>query len=571
MRVLVLVRLLVNALRLLTFPVWGGLRLLRRHKTRWVALRLRGKIVALRSPRSAWLRGVLDELRPKAISVCEIRRLRERMAEDPHVQGLLVYVGHLEAGWATLAALRQELLALRAAGKQVVVYLPVGANQRELYVAAAADRVLASPAGGFSALGPMVSRLYFARLLSRFGLRVEVLAEGAYKTAAEPLVRERMSENEREQLAAIVSSLSDTWTQGVAQRPKVGEQGARALLERAYFGVEGASELGIVDASHYEDELPDVLGFEKGTRPREATHYLRAVPRPVLLPLRRKKSVAIVRLEGVIAEEGTGRGVALRSATSCLRAVAEHPRVAGVILYIDSPGGSAVVSDLLHREIKKLDAAKPVVAWMGNVAASGGYYLAAAARAIIASEGTLTGSIGVISARPTASELLEKLSLREEIVKEAPHADIHSISRPLDESERELLLAETRRFYGRFLDVVAEGRKRARADIEPHAGGRVWTGRDAHKHGLVDTLGGYAEARAALDTLLGEQAPLLEHEPLIIQPVRRDVTPLAPAKAAALAALLELEPEAEPLLRLWELVRGGEHVLAFAPDLAALG
>jgi protease-4 len=188
----------------------------------------------------------------------------------------------------------------------------------------------------------------------------------------------------------------------------------------------------------------------------------------------------------------------------------------------------------------------------------------------VASEGTLTGSIGVISARPTASELLEKLSLREEIVKQAPHADIHSISRPLDESERELLLAETRRFYTRFLDVVADGRKRPREDIEKLAGGRVWTGLDAHTHGLVDTLGGYEEARAALDALLGDEAKRVDREPMIVQPVRRDVTPLAPAKAAALEALLALEPNAEALASLWQLIRGGEHVLAFALDVPSL-
>jgi protease-4 len=541
--------------------------MLRRAKTRWVALRLRGKIVALRSPRSAWLRGVLEELRPRAITVSEIRRLRERMAEDPHVQGLLVYVGHLDAGWATLAALREELLLLRAAKKQVVAYLPVGANQRELFVASAADRVLASPAGSFSALGPMVARVYFARLLQRLGLSVEVVAEGAYKTAAEPLVRESMSVNEREQLGAIVASLSETWVEGVAQRPKLGAGGARALFERAYFGAQGAVELGFVDSCHYEDELPELLAFEGRSRPREAPAYLRAIPGPVLLPLRPPKRVAIVRLEGVIAEDASGRNVALRSATSCLRAVAEHPGILGVILYIDSPGGSAVVSDLLHREIQKLDAEKPVVAWMGNVAASGGYYLAAAARHIVASPATLTGSIGVISARPTASELLEKLSLRQEIVKQAPHADIHSLSRSLDDTERELLLAETRRFYARFLDVVAEGRKRSRDEIEKLAGGRVWAGRDAHAVGLVDTLGGYEEARAALDRELGERAKLAHREPMIVQPVRRDVTPLAPARHAALDALIALEPASEPLVSLWELCRGGEHVLALALDL----
>jgi protease-4 len=560
--VLPLARLLYNLLLLLGWPLWALLRRARLRRVRWVALRLRGRVVQMESPKPAIWRDLLSGYRPKRTSVAVVRQLRSRLAEDRDVQGLLVYVGHLDGGWATLEALRSEIAAVRAGGKQVVAYLPLGASQREIFVASAADRVFSAPEASFSALGPMVTRLYLASLLRRMGVRVDVMAEGPYKTAAEPLVRETMSAPEREQLTAIVSTLADGWVEGVAARPRLGEPGARALLDTAYFGAPHAREIGLLDGFHYEDELPEALGLAAHNRPMESRRYVRASARRALVPLRPRPQVALVRLEGVIAEQPSGRGVGLGATTSCLRAVAEHPRIAGVLLYIDSPGGSAEVSDLLHREVKKLDAQKPVVAWLGNVAASGGYYLAAATRRIIASPHTLTGSIGVISARPTAAELFAKLALHQEVVKLTPHADIHSPTRELTAHERELLQNEAHRFYMRFLEVVASGRKRERSQIEALAGGRVWSGRDAFTHGLVDELGGYAEARSAVERELGAKAARLDTEPLIVTLPRKDVTPLAPARAA----LASLDPTLEIALEMLALCKN-QHLLALAPEL----
>ncbi len=222
------------------------------------------------------------------------------------------------------------------------------------------------------------------------------------------------------------------------------------------------------------------------------------------------------------------------------------------------------MSDLLHREIVRLDQAKPVVAWMGNVAASGGYYLAAAARAIVARPTTITGSIGVISARPVASELMDRLGIRNEVVKLAPHADLHSF-RAVDSREAELIEAETKRYYDRFLSVVAEGRMRPREQIEPLAGGRVWSGADAHAHGLVDHLGGYAEARTVLDGLLGDRAAQVAREPELVEPQ------LQPSGANGVAAELALAlaplPDAHEWMALRALVKSGDRVLALSLPL----
>jgi protease-4 len=566
----VLVLAAYNILRLLTWPIGALWYRLRRRSTRIVELSLRGRLDEL--PRSEpRLARWLSPLRTPRNDVASLRPLFERMAADAGVEGLLLRLEPLEAGYPTLSSVRELVLGLRAQGKRVACYLPVDAGERELFLATAADEIVAMPHAGFSALGPRAARSYLAPLLDRLGVRVLVTAEGRYKTAAEPLVRASMSGPEREQLEAIVRTLHRTWSDAVGQKAS-----AAALLQAGLFGAERAKELGVVDAVAYEDELPKRLGLAEKERPIAHRAYL-AGPRPLrLTPLRRKQRVAVLRLAGTIAERTRGAdGIDLHGSADTLRRLAESPQVAGVIVYIDSPGGSAVVSELLHREIKLLDAHKPVVSWMGNYAASGGYYLAAATRAIVAHPATLTGSIGVVSIRPVAERLLELLHIRRELVSVTPYADLNALTRAPSPDEEALLRAETERFYQRFLDVVATGRKRTVGEIAPLAEGRVWSGYDAREVGLVDQLGGYREARAQLHKLLPD-AGAVDPEPLWVAPRKRGRPGLParqpperrepPPELALLARLLGEELPAS-LWSLLELLRAGERVLAFASEL----
>ncbi len=569
MRVLVLAA--YNIFRLLTWPLWALWCRFKRKSTRVIALSLRGKLEELprAEPRLArWL----APLRTPRNDVASLRPLFERMANDARVEGVLLRLEHLEAGYPTLASVRELVLGLRARGKRVACYLPIDAGERELFLATAADEIVSMPHVGFSALGPRAARSYLAPLLDRLGVRVMVTAEGRYKTAAEPLVRASMSGPEREQLEAIVRTLHRTWSEAVGQKAS-----ANALLQAGLFGAERARELGLLDAVAYEDELPKRLGLADKERPLSHRAYL-AGPRPLKLArLRRKKRVAVVRLAGTINERARGAdGIDLHGSADTLRRLAEAPQVAGVILYVDSPGGSAVVSELLHREITLLDEHKPVVTWMGNYAASGGYYLAAATRAIVAHPATLTGSIGVVSIRPVAERLLELLHVRRELVSITPFADLNSITRAPSPDEEALLRAETERFYQRFLDVVATGRKRPLAEIAGLAEGRVWSGYDAREVGLVDQLGGYREARAQLDRFLPDAAGV-DPEPYWVAP-RKRLQPGLPARPVPtprepppeLARHLLGTELTESLWSLLDLLSTGERVLAFAPDLPQL-
>jgi protease-4 len=494
-----------------------------------------------------------------------VRSLVDVLSVDPLAKGLLLEISSAQGGWAALTALRSELARLRSAGKRLVVWLPGGADQRELYLASAADEVWSAPPGSLTLLGAVASRTYVAPLLHRFGVSIEVLAEGDYKTAAEPLSRDSMSEREREQLGAIVRGISSEIVAALAARPRASAEGIQALLEAGVVTPKAAIECGLIEGTAYEDQLLAKLGADPRARQSiAARRYLSLRPRPLFVPLFPLRHVAILRMAGMIGMSPAREGIGLRGCTAALRGLAKNPNVAGVILSIDSPGGSAVASDLLHREIAALAEQKPVVAWLGNVAASGGYYLAVGASHIVASATTLTGSIGVISARPVVSAMLAQLGVRQEVVKSAPHADLSSPHRALDGFERSALEAEVGRYYTRFLEVVAAGRKRSVQDVTAFAGGRVWTGAEAKIQGLVDELGGYHEARAALDGMLAKQGIATRREPLIVHPPIRDVTPPPPAQAR-LSELGSWFPEVSELGPLLELVRGGERVLAYAP------
>ena len=563
MHVRSIVLLAYNLLRLLTWPLWAAIWRLRRRRFRWVRLRLHGTIEELPSRPSRLARLLIRRVEPR--SVLGVRRLVEQIIADPHSVGLLLQIENLNASHATLTALRRELGRLRAAQKQVVCYLPLGGDQKELYVASIADRVLAMPHAGFTALGPLATRTYVAPLLQRLGIDMLVTAEGRYKTAAEPLVRDSMSAPEREQLEAIVATLLDEWIAGVSDRSALGGEGARKLLDTAIFGASEARALGALDGCAYEDELRTELALDVRERVPEHHVYMRAaqpMPSP-FVPLHPAPRVALVRLVGAIGVRSGGRGIELHATTSLLRRLARDPQIAGVILHVDSPGGSALVSELLHREIAQLDEKKPVVTWMGGVAASGGYYLAAATRAIVAQPSTLTGSIGVVSLRPIVRRLFAELQLRREVVGLTAHADLNSLVRPPSDAEQALLRRESARFYDRFLDVVAHGRKRPRAEIAELAEGRVWSGRDAQQRGLVDALGGYEVARRELDRFL--DPALVQRDPVLLEPPIRSSTPPFPAPADAI-----LPPELEPWRDLIASVLGGERVFAYAWDIPAL-
>jgi len=444
-------------------------------------------------------------------------------------------------GWARARGLRDVLVQMRESGKKVAVFLPEGAAHKELFVASAADTILAPPQAPIVALGLAVQTTYLKPLLDRLGIRVERFARAEYKTAAESLTRESMSEGQREQLEALLATFEDEVRVGLDGRADLAR-----LYERGFVRGEEARAQGVLDAVAYEDQIAATLQPD-APKPRllRANRYFAHRSARFFRPLRRKPSLGVISIEGAIMP-----GARTDRVVAALRIAREDRRVKGVLLHVDSPGGSATTSDLIHREVFRLSEAKPVVAFFGDVAASGGYYVAVPARSIVAQPTTITGSIGVVSARFEASGLLDKVGIRTETLRTAPHADMFSPTRALGDDERAILEREMDSHYRAFVSLVAEGRGRSPEAIEAVAKGRVWSGRDALAHGLVDRLGDMSVAIEVLRDAVGGRL-----DPVAIVPKRLDVPP---------------EPSRDVGRALLELLSRGLVIAYFEPEIPTI-
>jgi protease-4 len=511
----VLLRLFGNLLRILFAPLWLASRAAQRKQRRkWVYLKLPGHLSELRGVEAPWRRLLAMRKRNQLSSIEELRELVEYLEKDRDVPGLCLQIGSIDLGWAACESVRELLQRVRNADKRVICYLAQGGGNQELYVASVADRIVLVPWSSLGPLGFAAQSVYFKRLLSKLGVQVDVQATGAYKSAAEPLVLEEMSDAAREQQGALLGNLQAALENALRDSRKLEPEALETLFARGMIGAREAQRLGIVDELRYEDELRFALGDEKavGTRPwRSANAYLAERRVRLWRPLCDPPYVGVVSLAGTITDsKGRFRRSADRgSVVGALRRAAGDPRVQAVVLHVDSPGGSAFASELIHHEVERLAKKKPVIAYFGNVAASGGYYVASACRSIVARSLSVTGSIGVVSAKPAIADLLERLGVHAQTLRTAPHADMFSSVRPMSPDERRVLHEHTLELYARFLEVVSLGRKRPVEEIEALAGGRVWSGHDARHHGLVDVLGGIDRAlelaRAAVDGMPPKQ------------------------------------------------------------------
>ncbi len=596
------VRAAINVLRAPLYPM-HALAKRRGPQTQWVHLRLRPRIAEFADPMSVLARWVPELAMRQPTSLHTLRKLARTASQDPKVRGVLVELPPLHTGWSRARGLRDVLRTLRDAGKDVVVYLPRGGGNLELYVAAGAHKILLGPEASFMALGLSMESRYLKPLLDKLGVRVDAFARKEFKTAAETVSRESMSDAQREQLGALLKSLHSELRVALVARDGVTDEGVEAIFEAGFLRGEAAMAAGICDGVAYEDEVGQVLARlypdsvvpskapeKKSKRAEElpsvhlvgARTYLDRRASEFFLPVRHYPYVGVVRVNGTIRDNDEDpRGI--RQTFAALRAARADEDCVGVVLVINSPGGSALASDRIHREVVRLKEEKPVVAYFEDVAASGGYYIAAPTDAIVAQPVTITGSIGVVSARLVARDLLDRVGVKTEVLRSAPHADMFSPARDMDEREREIVDQELDAFYEGFVALVARGRRRSVDEIEPLARGRVWSGRDAAAQGLVDRLGGFdvalEEVRRRADVADRLRETL---EAIVIAPRQRlppvpptaltrkesqahealgALTALSPSVGAAVSFASELAPELGDLVG---LLSGSERVMYLA-------
>lgn len=471
--------------------------------------------LALQPPLDEQRAAALPWQREAPMALLDVLEVLEAAAVDPQVDGVLVRLGGAPRGWAKVMAVQRALLRVRNAGKPVAVWADQLGSE-DLLLASAATRVWLPPTGGVHVLGMRSEGIFVRGLLERVGVKADVVRVGGYKSAGESLVRDSWSPEAREQSEALLDDLYGEWVDGVARGRGLEPARVRELVDTGPHGAPGAVEAGLVDACLYPDEIETALEALMPIPPdeRDGPRRVRMVDahpygllrgrdpgwRPLLGDLPR---VAYVVAGGAIHRGRSLSGIGSDALRALLDRLARDPGVRGVVLRVNSPGGDALASDLLWRAVHVTSRDKPVVVSMGDVAASGGYYLAAAADHVLAESGTLTGSIGVVGGKIHADGLLERLGIGTDSVERGARAGLFSLSRGYTPEERSLVQREMESLYASFVDRVAEGRGLSRRTVEKLGGGRVWSGLRAREFGLVDGLGGPLEALREVRRLAG--------------------------------------------------------------------
>jgi len=463
-------------------------------------------------------------------------------SRDPDLEGVLVTVDRISAGWARIQGLRRALASLRESGKEVWVHL-THAGIPEYYLASVAQKVVLTPAGTLDVAGLGAEATFFLGTLEKLGVRAEVVQMGRYKSAGEPFTRRDMSPEHREMIESLIDDLYGQISTAVASARQLESGAVRDLLGRGPYVAREAEAAGLIDEVAYLDEIEERLraGHEQAKLTEGPTYAARRLRELRLQALRAPHPpIAVVQVSGPIktGENPPGGRAAAGATTLCkeLDALAEDRNVSAVVLRVDSPGGSGLASDLIWRSAVRLRRAKPLVVSLGDVAASGGYYIAAAGAPVIAEAGTITGSIGVLAGKATLAGLYEHLGVTKDVVHRGDHAAIHSDYLPLGESERGRIRAEARAFYDDFLEKVASGRGLSVEAVAAVAEGRVWTGQQACARGLVDRIGGLEEAIDEAKVLAG-----------IGRDVPVPIVRLPRGRRAGLLALLRRLPVGAPL------------------------
>jgi protease IV len=430
-------------------------------------------------------------------------------ADDPHVHGLIAHIGAVHPTLAMAGELRTAVQRFRRSGKKAVCWSEafgeMGPGNVPYYLAAGFDEVWLQPSGDVGLTGVVARGLFVRDALDRAGVSPQISQRYEYKTAADMFLRTHMTDAHREMAERLTESSMDAIVQGVAEGRGLSPQAVREAVERAPLHADEALELGLVDRLGYRDEV--YAAVRESLPPARLKYVERYRKKPESRPAHRlaarnRPAVAVIHAAGPIhlgrSHAGSplrGRSIGSDSLAAALRTAREDEHVRAVVLRVDSPGGSYVASDAVRREVLRTrDAGVTVVASMGSVAASGGYYIAMPADAVVASAGTITGSIGVLAGKQVVRDALERFGVRVESVSVGRHAEMFSAQREFTTEEWQRLEAWLDRVYDDFTGKAASDRHMQPARMRDLAKGRVWTGADAHAHGLVDELGGLDQA-----------------------------------------------------------------------------
>ncbi|AFZ49772.1 signal peptide peptidase SppA [Dactylococcopsis salina] len=461
-----------------------------------------------------------DEAR--TLTVKTVLNSLEKAKTDDKIKGVLLdgSNGSNQTGYAVLKEVRQGLAEFQESGKEIIAY-DVNFSEREYYLASVADQVILNPLGNLEINGLRSEQTFFAGAFDQYGIGVQVIRVGKYKSAIEPFTRQDLSEENREQTTALLADIWDEFLTGVGEGREISVDALQNVVdERGFLLATEAQELGLVDELAYEDEIREKVkglvgtGEENESFPNVSISRYNQVQKSNTDQEVSENKIAVLYAQGnIVTGEGALDNIGSDRAIKEIKKLREDDNVKAIVLRINSPGGSATASDIILRELQLTREQKPVIISMGNVAASGGYWIALGGSRIFAQPNTVTGSIGVFGVLPNIQELGNNNGITWDSVATGELAGLNTISRPKTEQELAVYQGTVNEIYDRFLTKVSEARNLPKQRVEEIAQGRVWSGKDAQEIGLVDEMGGLesAIAHAAKIAELGEDWQLQEY------------------------------------------------------------
>jgi protease-4 len=434
-----------------------------------------------------------------SMGLIEIRRALKTAAKDEKIKGVYLDMKFVQAGWATVEEIRDALKEFKKSGKFVMAY-GLALSEKDYYLASVADQIYLNPSGGMEFNGLAANITFFKGTLEKLEIKPEVFRVGTYKSAVEPFLSDRMSQPNREQTLSFLSSIEQHTWQQIAKDRKLSLEKLSYIADSLVTpSPEEAKNNGLITHIGYEDEVQAELRNKLGIKKEKDKINFVSVGRYLKSKGAREESesknrIAVILAAGDIGGEKTTENETIGDdLAEQVRKARLDEKVKAIVLRVNSGGGSSLTSDLIWREISLAKKVKPVIGSFSDVAASGGYYIAAACDTLVAYPTTITGSIGVFGLLFDAEPMLKnKLGITIDGVETHPHASLGQ--RPLDAFERKLIQKEIDKVYEEFTSKVAQGRHKSQHAIKEIASGRVWSGTEAKERGLVDLYGGLEEA-----------------------------------------------------------------------------
>ena len=463
----------------------------------------------------------------------EILQNIKKASADDKIKGILIENGLLSSGWATTEEVREALEKFREGGKFVIAYADYVLLQECYYLSTAADKIYVNPSSTVDFKGLSGEVMFYKKALEKLGVEVQVTRHGKFKGAVEPYILDKLSKENREQIETYVGSIWSHVVENISKSRGIAPEKLNLLADNLTgYVASGAYEGGLVDGLIYRDALIDTLKIRSGLTTDDKIalvpmHKYTKVPDPKKM-VSVKNKIAVIYASGtIVMGKGGDNNIGGDSFSELIRKERKDTTVKAIVLRVNSPGGNAIASDIMWRELELASKVKPVVISMGNYAASGGYFISAPGTKIFASPTTITGSIGVFGLIPNAGKLMnQKLGISTETVNTNKNSDFPSIYRPMEIYEKQVMQLSIEKVYSDFVSKVSSGRKMSVAAVDSIGQGRVWSGTDAKRIGLVDETGGLRASVEEAAKLAGIETYSLRELPVAEDPFTRILSQL---------------------------------------------